>query len=424
MADLRTESAWLARASVEEAFREHHGRLFATLVRSFRDFDLAEDALQDALTAALGDWPVNGIPDSPGAWLLTVARRKAIDSLRRGHGARPLDDAAAAAIEAAPELERAEDSVNGSRSDDDLLSLIFTCCHPSLGIEAQIGLTLRSVCGLSTTQIANAFLLPETTLAQRLVRAKRKIKDAGIPFRVPPPNLLHERVQAVAYVIYLVFNEGYASSSSEAFVDRLLCSEAIRLGRELAELLPDEPEVAGLLALMLLQDSRRRARIDSEGRQILLEGQDRTLWDRAQIDEASRLLEEALRKAKVGPYQIQAAIAGVHSHAAAAADTDWAEIVGLYDLLRRVSPSPVVELNRAVAVAMLAGPESGLRLMDQPSMAAALDSYRWYHSARADLLRRLDRRDEARVAYRRAQALSDNPQERAFLERRLRELDG
>jgi RNA polymerase sigma-70 factor (ECF subfamily) len=423
MAGPRTESAWLARASVEEAFRDDYGRLFAALVRAFRDFDLAEDALQEAMAAALRDWPRSGIPANRGAWLLTVARRKAIDAIRRRHGAASLDESAAG-LEGEPGLEQVEDSVTGSRSDDDLLSLIFTCCHPSLAIEARIALTLRSVCGLTTAQIASAFLMPEATLAQRLVRAKRKIREAGIPFRVPPPQLLQERVQAVAYVIYLVFNEGYAASSGESVVDSILCAEAIRLGRELAELLPDEPEVAGLLALMLLQDSRRAARTDAGGAPVLLEEQDRRLWDRAQAAEAQTLLEVALRKGRVGPYQLQASIAALHAEAPSAEATDWPQIAALYDLLSRVAPSPVVELNRAVAVAMASGPEAGLRLMEDPALAETLASYRWYHSARADLLRRLGRYPEAVAAYERARALTDNPQDRAFLERRLREIAG
>ena len=393
-------------------------RVFATLIRLLGDFDVAEEALQDAFRAALEQWPREGVPSNPRAWLVSVGRFKAIDGLRRQKRFTGLEEAGAAAdVAVAPDPAWAHpESV-----EDDRLRLIFTCCHPALSPDAQIALTLREVCGLTTEEIARAFLTPAPTLAQRIVRAKNKIRDARIPYEVPSPAELPDRLEAVLRVIYLVFNEGYAASSGSAVTRHDLSSEAIRLGRVLMELLP-EPEAIGLLALMLLQDSRRRARASDTGEVILLEDQDRTLWNKEQIDEGSRLVERALASRRGGPYSIQAAIAAVHAGSADAATTDWAEIVGLYDLLSRVEPSPVVELNRAVAVAMRDGPAAGLALVDAILDRGDLREYRLAHAARADLCRRLGRAADARVSYKRALALTKQEPERRFLEKRIQQL--
>jgi RNA polymerase sigma-70 factor (ECF subfamily) len=403
---------------LEEIYRTESRRVLATLIRLLGDFDLAEEALQDALAAALERWPVEGTPRNPRAWLVSTGRFKAIDSLRR----RARFDAALGAVAdrlgsgvtPAPDLD--DDSV-----EDDRLRLIFTCCHPALPPDAQIALTLREVCGLTTEEIARAFLSPAPTLAQRIVRAKAKIKAARIPYQVPSRGDLPERLATVLHVIYLVFNEGYSASSGDTLTRHDLSAEAIRLGRLLVELLP-EPEAIGLLALMLLHESRRQARTTPDGELVLLDDQDRSLWNREMIEEGVALVEQAFRSRQVGPYTLQAAIAAVHAEAASAAEADWAEIVGLYDVLMRADPSPVVELNRSVAVALRDGPEAGLRLIDRLLAGGELGSYAPAHSARADLCRRLGRADEALVSYRRALSLTSQATQRSFLERRIQQL--
>ena len=409
--------------AAERVFREEYGRVFASLVRTFGDFDTAEEAIQDAFVVAVDRWPSGGLPDNPAAWITTTAKRKAIDGRRRE---RVRDDKYAAmdrpAVTGQEEFEMLEDGDSSSLRDV-RLRLIFTCCHPALSLEARVALTLRTVAGLTTSEIANAFLVPEPTLAQRLVRAKRKIRDAGIPYRVPSDHLLPERLSSVLAVVYLVFNEGYSASTGDELVRHGLCSEAVRVGRLLVELMPDEPEAVGLLALMLLQDSRRVARVDENGDPVLLEDQVRSLWDSTEMDEGVGLVERALRSANRGPYQVQAAIAGLHAQAEAAEQTDWTQIAALYGHLAEMNPSPVVELNRSVAVAMAEGPINGLELIDRAEVSGALDGYRWLHSSRADLLRRLGRNDEAAEAYRRALALSENASERGFLRRRLAEVE-
>jgi RNA polymerase sigma-70 factor (ECF subfamily) len=390
------------RLVVEAVFREEWGRTLAILARTLGDVDLAEDAVQEAFAAALERWPRDGAPDNPGAWLLTTARNRAIDRIRRertlAHKTELL-----AALEPAGQKE-------AEPIPDERLSLIFACCHPALSSEAQVALTLRALGGLTTDEIARAFLVPEPAMAQRLVRAKRKIRAAGIPFRVPPDHLLPERLRTVLAVLYLIFNEGYGPPPRDD-----LCEEAIRLGKMLALLMPDEPEALGLLALMLLHDARREARLDGEGELVLLGDQDRELWDAERIDEGRRMLNRALPLRQPGPYQLQAAIASLHLEA----ETDWPQIAALYERLAQFTPSPVIELNRAVAVAMDEGPDRGLELIDRID---GLDRYRHLHSARADLLRRLGRSDEAAVAYGQALELSAQPAERAFLKRRLAEV--
>ena len=402
---------------IEALYREESRRVLATLIRLLGDFDLAEEALQDAFAAAVTQWPVDGLPDNPRAWLISAGRFKAIDRLRRRARFDASLEELALRFEQATEMPDLDLSV-----EDDRLRLIFTCCHPALSEQARVALTLREVCDLTTEEIASAFLTPTPTVAQRIVRAKAKIRDAGIPYRVPEKSELAERLDSVLQVIYLVFNEGYFPSSGDAPTRADLSSEALRLGRLLLSLLP-EPEVAGLLALMLLTEARRAARTDAAGDPVLLDDQDRTLWDRALIAEGETLVEQALRSRRFGPYSLQAAIAAVHAEAARPEDTDWEQIVGLYDVLLRAAPSPVVALNRAVAVAMRDGPEAGLALIDGLLADGGLDGYYLAQAARADLCRRAGRVEEARAAYRAALALCQQGAQRAFLEKRLAALD-
>ena len=394
--------------------------MLAALIRTTGDFELAEEALQEACARAAARWPKDGMPERPGAWLTTVARRCAVDLVRRrSTSARALSELPGVETAAA---EPVEDPAAVSGVEDDRLRLLFTCCHPALAQPAQVSLALRTLCGLSTREIARAFVEPEATTAQRLVRAKRKIRDAGIPYEVPRPEVFPERLQAVEAVVYLVFNEGYASTDQQALIRPDLCAEAIRLGRLLVELLPEEPEARGLLALMLLHDARREGRLDQDGELVPLEGQDRTRWDRATIAEGTALLAEAMAGRRRGPYQIQAAIAALHAGAATAEETDWRQIAGLYGALLQFAPTPVVELNAAVALAMAEGPEKGLAWMDRLDSREELSGYHLLPAARADLLRRAGRLEEARVAYARALALVKSPAERLYLQHRLRAL--
>lgn len=398
--------------------------MLATLIRQVGDFQLAEDALQDAFEAALIEWRGGGVPEHAAAWITTTARRKAIDRLRRARTATGKEGALAALVELEHE-ERAAAADLPAQSEelpDDRLRLIFTCCHPALATDAQVALTLRTLGGLTTAEIARAFLVPEVTMAQRLVRAKKKIRAAGIPYRVPDRDALPERLAGVLATLYLVFNEGYAASEGQDLVRAELCAEAIRLARLIVELLPQAPEARGLLALMLLHDARREARVDAHGELVLLEDQDRSRWDRAQIAEGLQLVASALGMRAPGPYQIQAAIVAVHAGAARAADTDWRQIAGLYAELMRHAPSPVVELNRAAAVAMADGPDAGLALLERLEAGGALDGYYLFHAARADLLRRAGRLALAADSYRRALELAENQPARSFLSRRLAEV--
>lgn len=397
--------------------------MVASVIRMTRDWDLAEECAQDAFAQAVERWQQEGVPRRPGAWLTTVARNRAVDRLRRASlGERKLEEVAALSGYTAWAAGGGDDDWGAER--DDRLSLIFTCCHPALSLEAQIALTLRALAGLTTDQIARAFLVSEPTMAQRLSRAKRKIHHAGIPYRVPPPHLLPERLPAVLAVMYLLFNEGYSATSGPELVRGSLCDEAIRLGRLLVELMPDEPEARGLLSLMLLHGARRAARVDASGDLVTLEEQDRALWDTSAINEGLDVLDGALRFGRSGPYQLQAAIAACHASAGNAAETDWAEIAALYGSLIRFTSSPVVELNRAVAVAMSESPEAGLRLVEELGRSGRLEGYHLLQATRADLLRRLDRRDESAYAYRRALETVTNEAERRYLCRRLAEVAG
>jgi RNA polymerase sigma-70 factor (ECF subfamily) len=410
--------AGVARERVGEIYRSDSRRVFATLVRLLGDFDLAEDALHNAFAAALEQWPAGGIPDNPRAWLVSVGRFKAIDALRR----RARFDVAMGELADRLDHEAGEPALADRDSvEDDRLRLIFTCCHPSLAPEAQTALTLREVCGLTTEDVARAFLIPAPTLAQRIVRAKARIRHEQIPYRVPPREELPGRLEGVLRVVYLVFNEGYSASSGDALTRPDLSGEAVRLGRLLVALLP-EPEAIGLLALMLLQDSRRGARTTPDGDLIPLEEQDRALWNRRRIAEGISLVRRALSQDRIGPYTFQAAIAAVHAQAPSVAATDWAQIVGLYDLLLRMAPSPVVELNRAVAVAMHEGPEAGLLLVDGILDRGELDGYHLAHAVRADLCRRLGDAAEARASYERALDLAEQEPERRFLASKLADL--
>jgi len=412
---MTSESTSSLHSEIEAIYRAESRRVFATLIRLLGDFDRAEEALHDAFRAALEQWPRDGVPANPRAWLVSAGRFKAIDGIRRDgrfdlvEDVTKLADALAANDEQPPET---------SDLADDRLRLVFTCCHPALAADAQVALTLREVCGLTTEEIARAFLLPAPTIAQRIVRAKSKIRSARIPYEVPETRELPERLDAVLRVVYLVFNEGYAASSGESLTRPDLSGEAIRLGRLLVELQP-EPETRGLLALMLLNDARRAARATSEGDIVLLEDQDRLLWNREQIAEGIKLVEQALASRRFGPYTLQAAISAVHGEATDASTTDWAQIAALYEVLRRIDPSPVVELNRAVAIAMRDGPAAGLELIDALLADGQLAEYRLAHAARADLCRRLGRADEARISYKKALFLTAPGPERRFLERRL-----
>ena len=409
-----------SQAAAESVFREESGRIIATLIRLAGSFDRAEDALQEAFTSALVAWPRTGIPTNPAAWLMTTAQRKLIDHGRRERTQREKEDSVRYEIEAfrpatEPELETA------MHLPDDRLRLIFTCCHPALNQEGQVALTLRTLGGLSTPEIAKAFLLPEPTLAQRLVRAKRKIQEAHIPYEVPPPERLPERLASVQTVIYLIFNEGYVATAGDQLVRTDLCAEAIRLGRVLRDLMPSESENVALLALMLLHDSRRAARI-REGELITLEEQDRTLWDQTKISEGLALVEQAVRRGPPGPYQIQAAIAALHGEAKTASETDWPQITALYEKLMEFNASPVIALNHAVAIAMSAGLAEGLKQIEQVGASGQLDRYYLYHAARADILRRIGRKKESATAYSKSLELATNKVEQQYLRRRLAEV--
>jgi RNA polymerase sigma-70 factor, ECF subfamily len=406
-------------SAVAEAYRREWGRVVATLIATTGDWDLAEECAQDAFAQASARWPRDGVPRNPGAWLTTVARNRALDRLRRARteAAKLRELAAMSQID-----QRLDPPGEAGDIPDDRLRLIFTCCHPALPLDARVALTLRTLAGLTTAEIARAFLVPEATMGKRLGRAKHKIRNAGIPYRVPPAPLLPERTSGVLAVLYLLFNEGYAASTGADLVRQGLCAEAIRLARVLVQLMPGNPEVLGLTALLLLQDARRAARVDDAGELVALEDQDRSRWDRRGIDDGIALLDAAMRHRQPGPYQVQAAIAACHASAPTAADTDWAQIALLYGRLRELTASPVVELNRAVAVAMVDGPAAGLELVNALESARSLRDYHLLPATRADLLRRLGRRHEAAAAYQEALALVPTDAERRFLRRRLAEL--
>jgi RNA polymerase sigma-70 factor (ECF subfamily) len=417
-----------AQRMVAQTFRQESGRILAGLINLVRDFELAEDALSDALLVALERWPIEGIPRNPGAWMSTIARRKAINRLHR-------ENTLARKQLLLQEVLEQEEQQGGEEMDDlsipdERLKLLFTCCHPALALETQVALTLHTLGGLSTAEIASAFLVPHATMAQRLVRAKRKIKEAGLPYRVPPVEAVGERVDAVLCVIYLIFNEGYSATAGQDLIRRDLCDEAIRLARVLTMLLAQEslhealPEALGLLALMVLHDSRRNARVGVDGAPLLLEEQDRALWDQGKKREGLAILEEGLRMKNPGPYQIQAAISALHVQAERPEETDWPQIAALYGQLWRLTPSPIIELNHAVAVAMADGPLAGLVLLDRPEMLRALSMYHLFHAARADLLQRVGRLTEASSAYREALTLCQNEHDRVYLHRRLTEVAG
>ncbi len=407
-------------ATIEAVFRSESGRIVAGLIRVSHSFDLAEEAMQDAFAAAVVSWRATGIPDNPAAWITATARRKLIDYARREQTRRNHEDQLT--YEYASRSNETDEEMSRPFADD-RLSLIFTCCHPAINMPAQIALTLRTLGGLTTPEIARAFLLPESTLAQRLVRAQRKIQQARIPYQVPDAAVLPKRLASVQAVLYLIFNEGYSASSGDSLVRRELCAEAIRLARTLNELLPDNPESMALLALMLLQDSRRDARSSDDGQLVLLEEQDRSLWRQDQIAEGIGLVERALGRRNVGPYQLQAAIAAIHAEARTAEATDWKQIAALYALLNATQNSPIIALNYAVAVAMSESLERGLAMIDELGSSGELDSYHLYHAARADLLRRMGRSQEALASYQRAQVLATNAVELRYLLRRIAELD-
>lgn len=412
----------LARETLEKVFREEYGRIIATLIRISGSFDLAEEALQEAFISAVSKWELEGPPNNPGAWLTTVAHRRLLDAIRRDRTqTHKQTELAFEATRLQPHVEPElfEDAVE---YPDDRLRLMFTCCHPSLTREAQVALTLRTLGGLTTPEIAHAFLLAESTLAQRLVRAKQKIRLARIPYEIPSIDRIADRLSAVQAVIYLIFNEGYAASTGQNLIRNDLCAEAIRLGRVLCQLLPDEPENIGLLALMLLQDSRRDARVNDQGELVTLEEQDRSRWDALEIDEGVRLVQTALRMQGVGSYQLQAAIAAVHAEAKTADETDWRQIVALYEEIMRITASPIVALNHAAAVAMAYGPERGLSFIEASDADGALENYYLFHASRADLLRRLHRFEEATAAYETALSLTNNRVEQNYIRRRLDEI--